>query len=606
MRQVKTPLVEDVEIVELTIFDGISFATVRTATQMRVFDVLRKQEIYINSPCSGRGTCGKCKVTVIEGRLLSENCTDKDCSIAEPGQSVLACLSFVIEKCTIDISSLQERDFFGVADFAAQSVDPVDAGYEMLEYIPTKQTWQAGQSITAAICAAMKRELTFSPKALRQLSDWFNLSLQNQYSAPGEDNPVILIVQENRAIQVRADKSAPIYGSAVDIGTTTIALSLVNLESGVVENNLTLLNSQRRFGADVISRIQKSAEGCIGELQNCVVADIAHGIAALCPQKRDSVISMVIAGNTTMIHFLLGLRADSLASFPFNPVTNATLELTSTDLFGEFPVDCNITVLPSIGAYLGADIIAGMLYCNFDRTKKLAVLIDVGTNGEMALGCSDRILCTSTAAGPAFEGANITFGTGSVPGAIDRFDIQAGQPVIRTIANEDPVGICGSGVVDIVAVGLRENLIDFTGRLQVPDTMCDSLEIAKNKKGTAIRFTQKDVREFQLAKAAIRSGLEILLREYGCGWTEVEKVYLAGGFGTKIDVDNAIAVGLFPGELRGKIQAVGNSALAGCVAYLLNRQRRQAVNSLRKTSSVIDLSRQPEFNDLFVSQLQFA
>ena len=157
----------------------------------------------------------------------------------------------------------------------------------------------------------------------------------------------------------------------------------------------------------------------------------------------------------------------------------------------------------------------------------------------------------------------------------------------------------------MVAVGLREQLIDPTGRMQVAGADGDSLEIAKNKIGEAIRFTQKDVREFQLAKAAIRAGLEILLREYGCSWTDVGQVYLAGGFGTKIDVENAIAVGLFPAELRGKIQAMGNSALAGCVAYLLYRQRRQAINLLISASSIIDLSRQTEFNDLFMAQLQF-
>ena len=606
MRQVEISLVEEKKSVELTIFDGASFAIVPVEIRTRIYDALHKQGIYINAPCSGRGTCGKCRVTVMEGRLLSELGTESECSFVAVGQSSLACRSFVIENCTIDVSNLQERDFAGLANFAAQSVDSVDTGFEMVEYIPTKQTWESGQSITAAICAAIKRELAFSPKALRQLANWFTLSQHNKYSAPGEDDPVFLVIQGSRVVQVRADKSASVYGVGVDIGTTTIALSLVDLESGMVENSLTLLNSQRRFGADVISRIQKSAEGFSEELRKCVIADLSHGVAALCLQKKDSVISMAIAGNTTMIHLLLGLRADSLAAFPFNPVTNNALELSSADIFGVFPVDCNITVLPSISAYLGADIIAGMLYCDFDRTKQLSMLIDVGTNGEMALGCSDRILCTSAAAGPAFEAANITCGIGSVPGAIDRFDIKAGQPIIRTIANMAPVGICGSGVVDIVAVGLREKLIDLTGRLHVPEAAGDSLEIAQNKKGEAIRFTQKDVREFQLAKSAIRSGLEILLREYGCGWAEVGQVFLAGGFGTKIDVDNAIAVGLFPAELRGKIQAIGISALAGCIIYLLNRQRRQAVNSLRKTSSVIDLSRQPEFNDLFVSQLQFA
>ncbi len=539
------------------------------------------------------------------GRLVSEQGTEQEPCFIEEGQSSLACHSFVIEKCTIDISNLQERDFAGLADFTTQSAEPVEAGYEVLEFIPTKRTWESGQSITEVICVALKRSFVFSPKALRQLSNWFNLSLQNRYLAPGEDAPVFLTVQENQVIHIRTDKSAPIYGIGVDIGTTTIALSLVELESGVVENSLTLLNSQRQFGADVISRIQKAAEGFSGELQTCVRDDISRAVASLCLQKTDSVIRMVIAGNTTMIHLLLGVRADSLALVPFNPVTNAKLELSTAELFGVFPVECDVTVLPSLGAYLGSDIIAGMLYCQMDRSLELSVLIDVGTNGEMALGCSEKILCTSTSAGPAFEGANISCGSGSVPGAIARFDIKEGQTFIKTIANESPIGICGSGVVDVVAVGLREKLIDPTGRMQVTGAAGDGLEIAKNNVGEAIRFTQKDVREFQLAKAAVRSGLEILLHEYGCSWADVGQVFLAGGFGAKIDVENAIEVGMFPVELRGKIQAIGNSALGGCVTYLLYRQRRQAINLLIHASSIIDLSRKPEFNDLFMAQLQF-
>ena len=181
-------MIEEMKSVELTIFDGASFAIVPVEIRTRIYDALHKQGIYINAPCSGRGTCGKCRVTVMEGRLLSELGTESECSFVAVGQSSLACRSFVIENCTIDVSNLQERDFAGLANFAAQSVDSVDTGYEMVEYIPTKQTWESGQSITAAICADIKRELTFSPKALRQLANWFTLSQHNKDLAPGEDD----------------------------------------------------------------------------------------------------------------------------------------------------------------------------------------------------------------------------------------------------------------------------------------------------------------------------------------------------------------------------------------------------------------------------------
>ena len=261
--------------------------------------------------------------------------------------------------------------------------------------------------------------------------------------------------------------------------------------------------------------------------------------------------------------------------------------------------------MPSSGAYMGADIVSGMMCCKMDKSTDTVLFVDVGTNGEMAIGCNKRILCTSTAAGPAFEGANITWGTGSIPGAISRFDIQNGEIVFCTIAEAPPVGICGSAVVDIVAACLREGIIDSTGRFTSEDLSSNGLKITQNIAGEWIRFTQKDVREFQLAKSAIRSGLEILVREYGCGWQNIEQVFLAGGFGTRMNVKNAIEVGLFPFELQDKINPVGNTALGGTLQYLLFRESREAVDTLTRLATVIDLSKQPDFNNLFMEQLLF-
>jgi uncharacterized 2Fe-2S/4Fe-4S cluster protein (DUF4445 family) len=431
-------------------------------------------------------------------------------------------------------------------------------------------------------------------------------SLQQQFAAPDSTSPLWLTIRDNRVLHVRTAENSPLFGIGVDIGTTTIALSLVDLETGVVVNSMTLLNSQRQFGADVISRMQKATEGFGDVLQQRLCSDLAQGVEALCRQATDAVVQLVIAGNPTMLHLLLGLRPDSLALYPFTPVTRSQIALSTSELFGAFPVDCDAVLLPALGAYVGADLLAGLMHCRMDRASQVTVLIDLGTNGEMAIGNAQRILCTSTAAGPAFEGANISYGMGSVPGAISRFDIQDGKRVIQTIGDEPPLGICGSGVVDIIAAGLREGLIDRTGRLQSDSEAGESMTVGKKANGETIEFTQKDVREFQLAKAAIRTGLEILLREYGCCWSDVGAVFVAGGFGARIDVGNAVAVGLLPVELKGKVQAVGNSALAGTVEYLVDRDRREAVARLLDTASCIDLARHPLFNDWFIAQLDFA
>ena len=377
------------------------------------------------------------------------------------------------------------------------------------------------------------------------------------------------------------------------------------MKTGAVCKTLSLLNSQRQYGGDVISRIQKAGDGWLGALRDCIRTDIVRGCAELCGGEQDAVVRMVIAGNTTMLHLLLGLCSDALAQYPFNPVTTASMEISATELFGITMLECDVTLLPSVGAYMGADILAGLMYCKCMQSPELALFIDVGTNGEMAISGNGRIFCASTAAGPAFEGANITWGTGSVPGAISAFDFYDGEIRFSTIGNMPATGICGSAVVDIVAACLRSGLIDRTGRFASDETGACGLSIAQNPDGEWIRFNQKDVREFQLAKSAIRSGLEILMQEYGCRWEDVGQVYLAGGFGTRMNIDNVIEVGMFPEELKGKIKPVGNSSLGGTVRYLLSEEGRQDMEKLKRTARVIDLSRHTAFNDLFMEHLQF-
>ena len=591
--------------ITLTVFDGVRQERITVSPGQRLLEVLRKKGMHVNAPCGGLGTCGKCKVVLKEGRVRLEVGDSGSPEFAGAGNEALACRSILVENCMIDVSWLQEPGFVGNSDFLASASQPIDTGIEMLRFVPAEEIWNSGRSVTEEINSSLGRTLTFTPKALRQLSSWMGAALGKSYSGPDANSPISLSVRENRVIGVRTEESEPVYGMGVDIGTTTVAFSLVDLVTGNVRKAMSLLNSQRKYGADVISRIQKSADGFSGELQECIRSDIFRGINAMCEGEKDFIVQMVIAGNTTMLHLLLGLQAESLALFPFNPVTTSISEISSAELFGEAPVNCEVVLLPSVGAYMGADIVAGMMSCNMDRSEGVSLFIDVGTNGEIAIGGRDRILCVSTAAGPAFEGANITWGTGSIPGAIAAFNMQEGKISFRTIDEAPPVGICGSAVVDIVAAGLREGVLDRTGLFKSEITRDNGLKITQNQAGEWICFTQKDVREFQLAKSAIRSGIEILLSEYGCSWEDVDNVYLAGGFGTKMDVRNAVEVGLFPRQLEKKILPVGNSALGGTVQYLLSRERREAVKALAQMAEVIDLSKHPAFNDLFVEQLRF-
>ena len=592
--------------IELTIFDGRRERRLITEIKKPLLEVFRENGVYFNAPCSGRGVCGKCLVTLVAGHLSVMDAAAVVARCAEPGETVLACRSALLESCRIDISEATERGFAGSSDILPRQSENPDNGYETLRFVPGPGSWENAGSVSESICQGLGRRLDFSHKALRQLSCWMATSLQQNHFAPDSTSPVWLTVRDSRALHVRTAEDAPLYGIGVDIGTTTIAFALVDLATGVLLNSVTLLNSQRQYGADVISRSQKAAAGFGDALRECLRSDLARGIDELCRQETEAVVRLVIAGNPTMLHLLLGLRPDSLAIYPFTALTRSQISLSTAELFGVFPVDCEAVMLPCLAAYAGADLVAGMLHCRLDSEAHLTLLVDLGTNGELAIGDGERILCTSTAAGPAFEGANISCGVGSVTGAISRFDIRDGKVLVQTIGEASPIGICGSGVLDIVAVGLRERLIDRTGRLQVGNAPVDSLEVGRKANGEAIVFNQKDIREFQLAKAAIRSGLEILLREYGRSWTDVGRVFIAGGFGAGLDVNHAVAVGLLPVELRQKLRAVGNSALGGTVDYLLYSERREAVKKLQEKASYIDLSRHPSFNDLFIAQLDFA
>lgn len=589
----------------LTIFDRTGETTVHASKGQRLLELLRQQGIYISSPCGGRGTCGKCRVELRQGRILAAGDDNGSAAMCEAGTKVLACRSFLTEDCSIDVSAAQEREFAAHGDFIATESGEIESGFETLRFLPTAGVWNAGDSAVANIRRGLARQLTFSPKALRQISCWLGEALQTGQAAPMVDQPLFLTGCGDRVVQARTEEAATFYGIGIDLGTTTIALSLVDLLTGQVRKTVTMLNSQRQYGADVVTRIQKGTEGLLDELRSCAREDISRGINDLCATETAAVVRVVIAGNTTMLHLLLGLRADSLGLFPFQPVSTELLELPSAELFGISGLDCDVILLPAIGAFVGADIVAGMMYCEMEKASEMVLFVDVGTNGEMAIGGKDRMICTSTAAGPAFEGANITWGTGSVAGAIAHVDMQGGELRFRTIGDAPPGGICGSAVVDIVAVCLREGLLDHTGRFKSADLQNNGLKIARNQDDEWIRFTQKDVREFQLAKAAIRSGLELLIREAGCAWADIGRVHLAGGFGARIDVAKAVAVGLFPAELQDRIQPVGNAALGGTVSYLLSRQRREAVDVLVRSARVIDLSQHPNFNDLFLAQLQF-
>lgn len=403
------------------------------------------------------------------------------------------------------------------------------------------------------------------------------------------------------------DRIHETYGFAIDIGTTTLAVQLISLKTGECLGTDTGLNSQRTYGADVIARIQASVDGRGEELMGQIRQDLWKSMEKLSVNhgiSMEDIERIVIAGNTTMIHLLMGYPCGGLGKVPFTPYRIHEIYIAGTDVFPGLGSRAEIQIYPGISTFVGADIVSGICALHMEEKEQIQLLVDLGTNGEMALGNSQRLLVTSTAAGPAFEGGNITWGTGSIPGAVCGVQLENGKLHIRTIQGQPPVGICGTGVVELTAELMRNEEMDETGRLEDPWFEA-GFPIAKNPHGEQICLTQKDIREIQLAKAAVRGGIETLLEKYGITAEQVEQVYVAGGFGYRLDYEKAMEIGMFPKEFSGKVQAVGNSSLRGAVRLLCAPERMKEAVYTAALAEEIELSSDAVFQEAYMNAMFF-
>lgn len=394
---------------------------------------------------------------------------------------------------------------------------------------------------------------------------------------------------------------------AIDIGTTTLVFQLLDSRSGKVLHTVSMLNGQRTFGADVISRIQAANEGKLEELSASIRTDLKNGMQKLLDESDldgTEIGRIAIGANTTMIHLLMGYDCSTLGVYPFKAVTLSMLNVNWTELVGsDTSCHAETVIFPGFSAFVGGDIVSGLYACGFDEKEELALLIDLGTNGEMALGNKNHLLVTSTAAGPAFEGGNISCGTGSVAGAVCSVVLEKKVAKIKTLWNKPPVGICGTGVVELMAELVREEVVDETGLLE-EEYFEDGFPVAETAEGNCLVFTQGDIRELQLAKAAVRAGIEVLLKRYGACKEQVTEVYIAGGFGYGLNKDKAIAIGMLPEEFREKVTAVGNSCIAG-LGRFLQGGGEEAVHTLVKNAEEINLAMDAEFQNCYMEAMMF-
>jgi len=384
-------------------------------------------------------------------------------------------------------------------------------------------------------------------------------------------------------------------GVALDIGTTTVSARLVDLDAALVLDTVSVLNDQRLFGADVMSRIGAAQHGKTAELFTLINRQTRRIIESF--QQRTGIHKieqLAVSGNTVMLHLFLNIDPSGMGSLPFRPAFLEEKILKGDAL--ALPVE-KVTVLPSIAAFIGADITAGLAALDITNTPGPSLFIDIGTNGEMALVNGKSILCCSTAAGPAFEGAEISCGMGGVAGAISGVEIAGDAITVTTIGNVPPAGICGSGLVDAVALMLKQGIIDETG------FMADSAQGFCLAPGVSV--SARDIRQFQLAKSAIMSGIKILCKNAGLHTADIRNVCIAGGFGFFINKHNAIAAGIFPAELVDSLSVCGNLSLRGAEECLTAPHFWEKCKQIVNQCSVIDLAADPSFTDEFAENMLF-
>lgn len=406
------------------------------------------------------------------------------------------------------------------------------------------------------------------------------------------------ILTDSLSVAVTPDGTCE-YALAFDLGTTTVVAYLLDGHSGALAAQASCMNPQSQFGADVISRIQYAMDGGAEALSSTIrsaLVKLTREVSEKAGIASTQIGIASLVGNTAMHHLLLGIDPKPLTVPPYMPNVFEALTLKGADYLpiGE---DAVLRILPNIAGFVGADTVGCMLSTRFDKLEELTLMIDIGTNGEMVLGDKNRRIACSTAAGPAFEGAKIQCGMRGAPGAIDKVFLQDGKVSYHVIGEEKAVGICGSGLLDLVATLLRSEDLDESGRLEEgTEYMLEGCEVF---------LSQKDIREVQLAKAAIRAGIELMCRKLNVKVEDIQKVYLAGAFGNYLDPKSACTIGMIPPILLERIQPIGNAAGEGAKLASLREDEFLYSQSLAKNTEFLELASMEEFNDCYVDCLMF-
>ncbi len=575
--------------------------SVRVPTGVSLFDAASWNGIAIDSTCGGHGTCKKCKVQVVDGnvpvgRLDSRAFTPEE--IRDGWR--LACIAQATQSLRVHVPPLTTRPKAATVGVGRQVI---------LRPSVTKRFLQMSEPTLADQRPDVRRLLDQLTDVTGNIDPALLRDLPRQLR--GANFAVTAVIVDDQVIAIEpGDTSQAVYAVAIDLGTTTVVATLLDLTTGTPLAVASSLNKQQPFGADVISRISATmldtdALAKLRELAQTTMAELIEQTCAEAGITTDQVYEAAIAGNATMTQIALGIDPEPLGVAPFILATDELPTMPATELGLGIHPRARAYLFPSLGAYVGGDIIAGALATGMDRDKRLRLFIDIGTNCEIILGDGERLIATAAPAGPAFEAASIRQGMRAAPGAIEVVTLSDEGVQVQVIDDAPPQGICGSGLVDAVAELARVGLLDASGRFVDDDQAAvlaphlashlmtrdgERIFILAENGEDSVFLTQRDVRELQFAKAAISTGWKLLLEEYGAQERDVQQVLLAGSFGTYLSAKNAIKIGLVPKIPALRVVSAGNVAGEGAKMVLLSSPERHGATALLGEIAYVELS----------------
>jgi uncharacterized 2Fe-2S/4Fe-4S cluster protein (DUF4445 family) len=592
---------------------------VKTDGDQDILSLARQAGFLIDSQCGGQGTCDRCQMNLVSGQLVDTR-EQLQALTPDPQGRFASCQAYPRSDTVISVPPESRiGDLIpSAADYSPllKQTAPPPAAYQTIQVKLPPPSLQDSCSDADRVVRELRK---YFARDLH-IPETVLATLPEQLRASSWEVSLHLLENENRLDLISVSSIGRVaYGWAVDIGTTSLAVSLVELQTGAVVDLATSANPQISWGADVIARIlacdKKGALKSLTKLVRERIASLQNALLVKNQVTAKDVLAAAVAGNTTMLHLYHGISPTHIRKEPYIPAFTSFPAIEARQRRMVCAPTAMLFTCPSVASYVGGDITAGAVAAGVDISDDTILFIDLGTNGEVVLGNKEWALCSSTSAGPCFEGGGITCGMRAEKGAIYSVTWDKnGQKIIPNILRSQVAqGICGSGLFEAIALLFEKGVIDRSGRLNrafpgVKETsqkeLCyEMVPAAESGSREAIFLTETDIKSFIYSKAAVYAGIETLLKEIEMDWDAVDRVLIAGSLGTNMDLPAAICLGLFPDIDRGKYQALGNTSLAGARLYLLSKTMQARINTFAARATCIELSNAPGFMDAYNAAL---